>query len=323
MKTTRRWSLGLVAISAVAIGGCGGSGSESADANPTGFLSLCLSDGPVHSAQKVCIEFNEIEFKQAGSNDNAVMTFDPPEKVNLLDFQGPNAMPLVVSKEMEAGHYEWLRLGINAVRGSNGGLGDTGDPHLCDGPASYIVMDDGEIHNLYVPSGANNGLKLVGGYTVPANDLVSLTVEFDLGKSITAPPGLSPDVILRPTLRLVNNNDVGTLIGTVDPLLAEAEACEPSVYVFAEGVEPNAIGSEEEGMDDPNDPIATAMVHPQEEADGTTTYHYAVGFLLAGTYNTAFTCDGVAFEPAAGKEAIIVEGETETVDFEAPEEPAQ
>ncbi|HSM42731.1 MAG TPA: hypothetical protein VK862_18420, partial [Afifellaceae bacterium] len=97
----------------------------------------------------------------------------------------------------------------------------------------------------------------------------------------------------------------------------------PSVYVFPEGAEPNADGSEEEGMDDPNDSIATAMVHPQEEADGSTTYHYAVGFLLAGTYNTAFTCDGAAFEPAAGKEAIIVVGETTTVDFEAPAEPAQ
>ena len=105
------------------------------------------------------------------------MTFDPPEKVNLLDFQGPNAMPLVVSKEMEAGHYEWLRLGINAVRGSNGGAGDSGDPSVCDGEASYIVMDDESVYTLYVPSGANTGLKLVSGYTVPVNDLVSLTVE--------------------------------------------------------------------------------------------------------------------------------------------------
>ena len=273
--------------------------------NPTGFLSLGLSDGPVHSAQKVCIEFNEIEFKQAGSEDRTLLKFeDGPEKVNLLDFQGPNAMPLVVSEEMEAGHYEWLRLGINAVRGTSGGAGDSGDPHICDGQASYIVMDDGTPYNLYVPSGANTGLKLVGGYTVPVNDLVSLTVEFDLGKSITAPPGLSPDVILRPTMRLVNNNDVGTLIGTVDPLLAEAEACEPSVYVFAEGVEPNAIGSEEDGMDDPNDPIATAMVHPQEEVDGSTTYHYAVGFLLAGTY----FADVAGYEENSGTFTLTYEG---------------
>lgn len=321
MRNTRSWTIGVLATTVVVLAGCGGSGGEAT--NPTGFLSLGVSDGPVHSAQKVCIEFTEIEFKQAGSEDRTLLQFeDDPEKVNLLDFQGDEAMPIVVNQKMPAGQYEWLRLSVNAVRGSNGGLGDSGDPQVCDGEASYIVMDDGTIYNLYVPSGANTGLKLVSGYTVPANDLVSLTLEFDLAKSITAPPGLSPDVILRPTIRLVDNNEVGTLTGQVANALVEVEGCvAPSVYVFGEGVEPNPIGSEEENMDDPNDPISTAMVEAQEQDDASVQYHYTVGFLLAGTYNVAYTCDdGATFEPPAGQEAIVTVGGTTVSNIEEPAE---
>lgn len=326
---TRRWSLGLVAFTAVAFAGCGGSGSGADPSSQTGFLSLGVSDGPIHSALHVCIEFDEIEFKQAGAGDTIVLPLDPPEKVDLLQFQGANAFPIVTNAEMPAGDYEWMRLGVNAVRGANGGLGHS-DTGVCDGEASYIVMDDGLWYNLYVPSGNpdnptadKNRLKLVSGYTVPTNDQVNLTLEFDLAKSITAPPGQSPDVMLRPTIRLVNNNEVGTLTGEVDPSFVEPEGCEPSVFVFNQGVVPNGIGDEEieEGAEQPEDPIATAMVEAQEQPDGSTQYHYTVGFLLTGTYNAAFTCDGATFEPAEGKEFTIENpGDVEHVDFFPPEE---
>ena len=192
---------------------------------------------------------------------------------------------------------------------------DTGDPDVCDGDASYIVMNDDSIYNLYVPSGENTGLKLVNGYTVPVNDQVSLTAEFDLGKSITAPPGQSPDVKLRPTIKLVDNNEVGTLTGQVANALVEAEACQPSVYVFNDGVMPNGI---EDDVVDPDDPIATALVEAQDQDDGTVQWHYTIGFLLAGEYEAAFTCPGDHFEPANGKPVTIVTGELATVDFEAP-----
>jgi hypothetical protein len=51
----------LTAAGLLSLAGCG-SGSSSGD--ETGFLSLGISDGPVHDAQKVCITFDEIEFKK-------------------------------------------------------------------------------------------------------------------------------------------------------------------------------------------------------------------------------------------------------------------
>ncbi len=292
-----------------ACGGSGGGGGQD-DAEQFGFLSLGISDGPIHSAQKVCITFDEIELKGPGGG-TTVIALDPAEKINLLEFQGSNAMPLLVNEQLPAGAYNWMRLGVDAERGSNGGAGDTGGD-VCDGEASYIVMDDGSVHNLYVPSGAQTGLKLVGGYTVPINDTATLTAEFDLGKSLTEPPGLAPDVKLRPTIKLVNNNEVGTLTGTVANALAEAEMCQPSVYLFDDGVTPNPIV---DGEEDPNDPIATAVVNASEQADGAVLWEYTIGFILAGSYEAAFTCDGETFVPEGGADVSIVAGETTMVDF--------
>jgi len=311
---TKRTAFGVLAASAVLLSGCGGSGSGSVETATTGFLSLGVSDGPVHDATKVCIEFNEIELKSA--SETTIIPLDPVRKINLLDYQGANAAPLLIDEEVIAGSYEWMRLGIDAVRGSSGGVGDTGGID-CDGEASYIVMEDESVHNLYVPSGANTGLKLVGGFTVTANSSPDFTAEFDLARSFTAPPGLSPDVVMRPAIRLVNNIDVGTLTGVVDTDLATAEGCEPSVFVFADGITPNPIGNDDPVSTDtdPNDPVATAIVHEQTNNDGSVTWNYTIGFMLAGDYEAAFTCNGTDFEPVDGLPAPIVVNEITTVDF--------
>jgi hypothetical protein len=296
----------LMVAGAVLLTGCGGSSSGES----SGMISLAVSDGPIHDADKVCISFTEIELK--GSGPSTTVSLDPAEKVNLLDFQGKNAAPILMNHELPAGDYQWIRLGIDAERGSNGGAGDTGGLG-CDGEASYITMSNGSFYNLYVPSGANTGLKLVGGFTVPANGSANFTAEIDLMKSIKTPPGLDPDVVLRPTIRLVNNVDAGTLTGQVSNDLATAEGCAPSVYVFDDEVTPNAIDEGE--LNDPNDPVATAMVNERMISDGQVEFHYTVGFLLAGDYEVAFTCDGSEFEPADGKGATIAAKETTVIDF--------
>jgi len=280
----------------VLVAGCSGS----SDSLGTGRVSLGISDGPVHDASKICITFDSVEFKS--ESQTTIVTLDPPVKIDLLDYQGADAAPLLVGQELPAGPYQWVRLGVDALLGDNGGANDTGGED-CDGAGSYIVLPTGT-YNLYVPSGENNGLKLVSGFTVPVNATVGLTAEFDLRKSVTAPDGLSPDVLLRPAIRLVDNIEVGTLTGTVSNGLATAGGCEPSVFVFNDGVPPNPIDEIED------DPAATAIV-----SFGNTAYEYTVGYLLAGNYNVAFTCDGVAFEPADGKAASITAGEITETNF--------
>ena len=288
----------------VACGGSSGSGE-------TGLLSLGVSDHPIHDAVKVCITFDDVELKPAG--DGPAFLVDLPEtKVNLLDFQGMNAAPLLFQEKVPAGDYAWMRLVIDASRGTNGGLGDSGDPTLCDGNASYIVMGEESnttMHNLYVPSGDQTGLKL-SGFTVPANGSADFTAEWDLMKSITNPPGLDPDVILKPHIRLVDNSEVGALRGTVSTDLAGADGCDPAVYVFDNDTpELSDVGLATES-------VTSAMVNPVDENDLTLGYEYEVGHLLAGSYEAAFTCDDIEFlEPETGNPFDITAGAVAEVDF--------
>jgi hypothetical protein len=299
---------GIIVLGASAgLAACGGSsGSEQ-----TGLLSLGVSDHPIHYAEKVCITFDDVELKPAGDGP-AFLVELPQTRVNLLDFQGMNAAPLLFQEEVPAGDYAWARLVIDASMGSNGGMGDSGDPTVCDGNASYIVMgEEGNttIHNLYVPSGDQNGLKL-SGFTVPVNGSADFTAEWDLMKSITAPPGLDPDVVLKPHIRLVDNTEVGALRGTVSTELAGAEGCEPAVYAF-DNNDPGAsdIGTAE-------DSAASGIVSPIDENDLALGYEYEIGHLLTGSYEAAFSCDALEFvEPADGNPFDIAGREITEVDF--------
>lgn len=294
----------FVFAAAAGLVACGGSSSS----GETGLLSLGVSDDPIHDVDKVCIAFDAVELKPAG--DGPAKSYPlPGSNVNLLNFQGMNAFPLLFEEEVDAGEYVWMRLVINADEGSNGGLGDSSESPDCAGDDSYILSMDGTTHNLFIPSGDQSGLKF-SGFTVPANGSINLTAEWDLMRSIAEPPGLHPDVILKPHIRLVDNNEVGALRGSVSTDLAGAVDCEPAVYVFDDN-NPDAsdivVGEQ----------VASAVVHPVDENDLTLGYEYEIGFLLTGSYETAFSCDAVNFvEPVEGNPFDIVVGDITERNFE-------
>jgi hypothetical protein len=338
----KRSGLGLVCILTFALAACGGSGSGidnriddqtpppsgdtggTGDTGTTGFLNLSISDAPIKDAVKVCVRFDGIELKHADSDDRETIDFDQPEVVNLLANQGANSHPIVTGAEVPAGEYEWIRLKVQAERGLGGGANDS-DPtsELCDDATenSYLVRESGGVFNLFIPSGSQRGLQLIKDIIIPVNRSGDYTAEWDLGKSFNGPPGQLPDVMMKPVVKLVANNEVGTLVGQVADELVGSESCDaefaPSVYVFDDGVEPNPF-------DDPfaeDDAVATALVEEQTQEDGSTQLRYSIGFLLAGNYEAAFTCTGNDFVPLAGKPAEIFVDEVTTVDFLAEDAP--
>lgn len=293
----------------LAIAGCSsGSGEQ------TGRISIGVSDGPMHDAAKVCIAFTEIELKPKNGPPILVKPTDVDStmddgisNIDLLEHQGNNAAPLLIDYEVPADEYLWLRLGVNAALGGTGGLDDMNMPDMvamgpCVGDESYLMMKGqdettaGEIYNLYIPSGDDSGLKLHGSIIVPHGGAADFTAEIDLRKSVAYPDGLFPDAIFRPTIRLVNNIDVGALTGTVDSGLL-ASCAEPSVFVFvADGVEDAAL--------DASNYLTSVMV----DAEG----HYTVGFLLAGDYELALSCgEGTELQPIGGESVTV--GEVKTV----------
>jgi hypothetical protein len=314
----RHKGLGILSATAtaVALAAC----NSSDDGPGTGQLTLSVSDGPVHDAIEVCLEFDEIEVRKAGSSPETITDLTV-QQINLLNYQGMNSAPLFADVEIEAGEYESIRLGVNAVRNGTGGQGTPPVASVgCTYGGSYVLFEDEPDvpYNAYVPSGAQSGLKINSPFVVAQGGSTSMTAEFDLQKTITEPPGLDGDIIVRPSIKLVNDLEVGAVTGMVATVLAEPRdaatdeplACDPSVFVFADGTALESMTLENS--------IASAMV--TNDAD-PTVYGYTVGYLEPGDYDLAFTCDGLAFDPGIG-DVTIVAGQIEVLDFPV-EEPTE
>ena len=268
-----RTSFPAVTISmALGLAACSGGGGGG---NETGRLSLAITDAPVDDASSVVVQFSGVAFKRAGAEPEQVQNLTPsPRQLDLLQYQEGRAALLLDGVTLPAGDYEWIRLIVD----NEIGVRD-----------SYIVLTGGEECELLVPSGAESGLKLNRGFTLPADGSVALTIDFDLRKSIHAPPGqqgaaeaCTQGYLMRPTLRIVDDANVGAIGGHVASELV-TEQCLPKVYVFSgAGATPDDI----DGTDP--DPLVVANVAVE---NGSTAFAYRAAFLPPGPYTVAFTCD--------------------------------
>src|SRR5688572_14088106 len=229
----------LVSIILFALAGCGGGGGSP---EQTGRMSLSVTDAPVDDASSVVVQFSGVAFKREGAAAEVVQNLSPsPRQLDLLEYQQGRAALLLDGVTLPAGRYEWVRLIVDTQQ-------DVRD--------SYLVRTTGEECELRVPSGAESGLKLNRGFTLPADGSVALTIDFDLSKSIHAPPGqqgfaeaCTQGYLMRPTLRIVDNANVGAIAGTVDSALV-TEDCLPKIYVYSgadvvpDDLEENAASAE-------------------------------------------------------------------------------
>jgi hypothetical protein len=305
MNTTRfRCGPVAAAIAALIIAGCGGD-------EGTSTLNLALTDAPVDNATVVWVQFTGVELKRAGGSPETIL-FPAPKGYDLLTLQNGNAATLLGDTTVDAGEYEWVRLILDPAAGS-----------------SYIIDDDGQ-HALRIPSGAQTGLKLVRGFTMPAGGRADFTIDFVLHESIIAPPGQSPDYLMKPVLRLTDNVETGSIAGTfAEPTLAGIPACagkSPLVYLYTgSAVTPDDIYNPLEGTPDTAPdvyPLVTAAAAPNDSSQ----YTYFIGFVPAGTYTVAFTCD--EDDPAVDEDAatplgftvyptpvVVTAGQTATANF--------
>ena len=204
--------LAMAMLMAFVLMGCSGEGGNGGGSS-AGTLTLSVTDAPVDDAASVVIQFTGVEL-HAASGERLNFTYNPPRQIDLLALNGGGS-ELLLDEEVPAGHYNWLRLQVAAENGTD----------------SFIELLDGAVHPLRIPSGDQTGLKLVRGFDVPAGGLADFTIEFDLRKSVHAPPGLGGDYILRPTLRIVNNTQVGSIAGVVAEALRSAPSCSESAAV--------------------------------------------------------------------------------------------
>jgi hypothetical protein len=299
MRPTRFRLLSTALCTSFLLAACGGGSGDSAG---TGNLTLGITDAPVDSAKEVVVAFTGVEVKPADGPALDPFLFDEDScdswddatgtcSINLLDVTGTDRR-IIISEELEAGDYEWIRLLVDA------------DRNEID---SYLLTDGDAQCSLWVPSGAQTGLKLVSGFTVPANGVTDYTLDFDLRKSVVNPPGLTaPDVVdcaddylLKPVIRIIDNTQVGAIAGTVDATQGSVleQNCSTNnsgvyenvaVYVFDES-EGTVVPDDIDTTDETDvDPVTTADVEWNADEG---IYEYTAGFLVApGTYRVALTC---------------------------------
>ena len=325
--------LAFVALTAgmLALGGCSGNGD---DKDKTGTLKLGITDAPVDAADAVVVQFTGVELKPHGGEAFS-LDFATPKTIDVLAQQGTERAMLLDGETVPAGDYEWMRLKVNA------------DPNV--GGDSYITVNGAQCE-MRIPSGDETGLKLIRGFTVGVGTITDFTIDFNLRQSVVRPPGQhgmteacdGQAYFLKPVLRLVDNLEVGTIAGTIDPTLVGeqcgtdstvSQVAPGNVYLFG----PYATGTTAPLPDDVDgvtadgaDPITGAMV----QLDSSSNNAYTIGFVPAGNYVLAYTCspdqpdvdanaadtptgadEVVTFTPVAGLPVVVTANQTTTQNF--------
>jgi hypothetical protein len=260
-------------------------------------VTLKITDAPVDEADDVWVEFTAVTFKSEEDVDHT-FELDPAQRINLLALQGSESQALLENVEIPAGNYNQIRLAVNAE---------------FDGVMDSYITINGTQHELRVPSGSESGLKLNTPFTIAAgttgmtvaDENSVYTIDFDLRKSIVNPVG-QPGYFLKPSLRLVQNINTGTISGNISDSLLVGTNCSDqdpltgnAVYVFAgENITPDDIDGIEA------EPVTTALVNFN---DHSGSYSYEVGFLSAGDYTLALSCSADLDDVESNDNTVLFE----------------
>ena len=296
------------ALASLVLAGLVGCGGDSGSSSSTTPITLSVSDAPVDDVKDVTVTFSKVAllpiqggttlvydvYKTDENGDYVDENGDPlpdgedpiPLSVNLLDYQGSDALPLIENEVVPVGSY---KLCVFANDG--------------DHPThpSYVVENDDSIRELTVkgngacPQGVgkedNAGvLYFNDSFNVnqQSNDFV---VEFDLRRGLKNSSTFPDYTIQRTSVSLINTVEIGNIEGTVSS--TTFAACNPtndntyvqSVYLYEGNVDKADMAPI--GGSDEVKPITSASVAMNE---AQTNYEFSLGFIDPGTYSLGYTC---------------------------------
>lgn len=226
----------------------------------TGSVNLDITDAPVDKAQNVFVQFSGVTFQPTGA-DPINVTFSTPKTIDLLALKYGNTASLISGEKMRDGNYDSITLNVNAVG---------------DGSDSYIVLT-GSTTKIPLTMASTSGLTITGGFSVDKDATQNYVIDFDLRKSVRDPLTGTTNYQLKPALRLVNEDNSGSISGTV----ASASATGCAVYVY----QGSGATTGDEGSANP--PYTSTLVQLDS---ASVNYIYKASFLPPGNYTVAATC---------------------------------
>lgn len=195
------------------VAACGGGDGGDNTASPanTGTLHVAMTDAPSCGFDHVYVTVNKVRVNSsgnAGDNDGGwtEIALPTPQKVDLLSLT--NGVLFDIGRApLPAGQYQQVRLVLNANQGNT----------LAN---SVVVSGTTNEVPLATPSAAQSGYKIIQPFTVAANTLVDLILDFNACKSIVQQGNGSYS--LKPVITATPLTVSGAISGFLPPAQAGA-----------------------------------------------------------------------------------------------------
>lgn len=236
-----------------------------------GSITLSVTDTPADEVSRVVVQFSAVEFEDSAGHWERI-ELRPEMQLDLLALRGGESKALIDDESIPAGTYRRIRFVIDA------------DPN---GTESYVDRTNGGRIALEPDGGEDVRPTVDFRFTLDDGDDVALTVDFDLRRGLIEPDDSSDRYRLRSALRAVDDEFSGRVSGTVSAGLV-TNGCEPALYVFeGQDADVGDIGGAKA-------PLTSVGLLAQNGSSGLS---YSIGFLEAGDYTMAFTCDAQDDDP--------------------------
>lgn len=196
MKTLNLFTASLFALVLI-IAGC-----DTAPQSETGTLEVRLVDAPIDSVSEVNVVIDSVQVNNTDNEEGWITISEPMQSYDLLKLTN-GAYEVLGEVDLEPGTYEQIRLILNR-EGNN------------------LVFPDERVEDLFIPSGAQTGVKLNVNAEIEAGFTYTLILDFDASRSVVK-AGNSGKYLLKPVIKASNEATTGIVSGTVLPADAKSK----------------------------------------------------------------------------------------------------